>query len=98
MVQITESGSGITFSVRVHPRASKNEIAGKHAGALKIRLTAPPVEGRANEACCRFLAEVLNIPASAVSILSGERSRTKRVRVQGVTAQRIRELAAASSR
>jgi uncharacterized protein (TIGR00251 family) len=75
----------VVFVVRVQPRASKNEIAGVLEGALKIRLQAPAVEDRANEALCAFLAELLKRPKSAVRILSGERSRSKRVEIAGVT-------------
>jgi hypothetical protein len=82
----------VTFAVRVQPRASKNEIAGVMEGALKIRLQAPAVEDRANEALCVFLAELLKRPKSAVRILSGERSRTKRVEIFGVTAAEVEAL------
>jgi len=82
----------VNFAVRVQPRASKNEIAGVMEGALKIRLQAPAVEDRANEALCEFLAELLKRPKSAVRILSGERSRTKRVEVLGVTAGEVEAL------
>jgi uncharacterized protein (TIGR00251 family) len=75
----------VVLVVRVQPRASKNEIAGVLEGALKIRLQAPAVEDRANEALCAFLAELLKRPKSAVRILSGERSRSKRVEIAGVT-------------
>ena len=75
----------VVLAVRVQPRASKNEIAGVMEGALKIRLQAPAVEDRANEALCAFLAELLKRPKSAVRILSGERSRSKRVEIAGVT-------------
>ncbi|HEY7679003.1 MAG TPA: DUF167 domain-containing protein, partial [Terriglobia bacterium] len=80
------------FTVRAQPRASRNAIEGEHDGALKVRLTAPPVDDRANEALRRLLADELNIPVSAVRILAGERSRTKRIEVRGVTAQQIRAL------
>ena len=79
----------VKFSVRVQPRASKDEIAGATEGALKIRLRAPAIENRANEALVVFLAELLKRPRSAVRIQSGEHSRTKRVEVHGVTRQQV---------
>lgn len=82
----------VTFSVRVQPRASKNEVVGPWAGALKVRLTAPAVENRANEALVEFLAELLKTPKAAVRIRSGRQSRTKNVEVTGVTAQQIEGL------
>jgi hypothetical protein len=82
----------LTFAVRVQPRASRNEVAGVMGGALKIRLQAPAVEDRANEALCEFLAELLKRPKSAVRILAGERSRVKRVEVAGVTAAEVESL------
>ena len=75
--------------VRVQPRASKDEIAGVMGGALKVRLRAPAVEDRANEALCEYLAELLKTPKAAVRILSGHHSRSKRVEVRGVTEQQI---------
>jgi uncharacterized protein len=82
----------VSFAVRVQPRASKNEVAGVIDGALKIRLQAPAVEDRANQALCALLAELLKRPKSAVRLLSGERSRSKRVEIFGVTAQEIEAL------
>ncbi len=79
----------VVFSVRVQPRASKDEVAGVMDGALKIRLTAPAVENRANEALVEFLAELLKTAKSAVRIQSGLQSRLKRVEVRGVTRQQI---------
>ncbi len=98
MLQLVESGDRIVLSVRVQPRASRNAIGGEWQGALKVRLTAPPVGGRANQSLCRLLAERLEIPVAAVRILFGERSRTKRVEVRGTTAERIRALVETSSR
>jgi uncharacterized protein (TIGR00251 family) len=92
MLETQERDGAVVFSTRVQPRASKNEIAGEMGGALKVRLRAPAVEGRANEALMEFLAELLKRPKSAVRILSGERSRTKRVEISGVTRQQILEL------
>jgi uncharacterized protein (TIGR00251 family) len=92
-MELTERDGGVTFAVRVMPRASRDAIEGEHDGALKIRLTAPPVEDRANDALRRLLAERLNVPVSAVRIVAGEKSRTKRVLIAGVTrAQAIEAL------
>jgi uncharacterized protein len=86
-----ERGTAV-FAVRVQPRASKNEVAGVMEGTLKIRLQAPAVEDRANEALREYLAELLKRPRSAVRILAGGRSRIKRVEVVGVTAAEVEGL------
>lgn len=82
----------VTFTVRVQPRASRDGIAGVIDGALKVRLCAPPVDNRANEALIDFLATILKTPRSAVRIRSGEQSRTKRIEAFGVTRQQIESL------
>lgn len=82
----------ITLTVRVQPRASKDEITGAMEGALKVRLCAPAVENRANEALVEFLADLLKTAKSAVRILSGEHSRTKRVEIRGVSKQQVLSL------
>ncbi len=92
-MQITEKEGTVSFAVRVQPRASRDEIVGEYQDGLKIRLTAPPVDDRANEALRKLLAARLKVPLAAVRIASGERSRTKRVEVHGVTAAMIRGLA-----
>ena len=92
MLSIETKDGGVVFPVRVQPRASKDEIAGVMEGALKLRLRAPAVENRANEALREFLADLLKRPKSAVRILGGEHSRTKRVAIQGVTRQEIEAL------
>jgi len=103
MLEIQERDGAVTFSVRVQPRASRNQIDGEWAGepgqpaALKVRLTAPPVDDRANQALCRLLADELGVAASAVRIVSGERGRTKRVEVRGVTAQQVQALVEGNS-
>ncbi len=89
MLEVQEREGAVIFSLRVQPRASKDEIAGELGGALKVRLRAPAVEDRANEALVEFLADLLKRPKSAVRILSGERSRTKRVEIHGVTREQI---------
>ena len=86
---VVESGGGVTFAVRVIPRSSRNEVAGVQGDALKVKLTAPPVEGAANAALIAFLADLLDVRKSAVSIVSGERSRSKTVRVEGVVRAEI---------
>ncbi len=85
-VPIHETSAGVTFAVKVHPRAKKNAITGELGDALKVSLTAPPVEGRANEACIEFFANLLRVPRSSVNIASGLSSRNKVIRVAGVTA------------
>jgi len=92
MLDVSEHDGEVRFSVRVQPRASRNAIEGLREGALVVRLTAPPVEGEANDALVRLLAARLNVPKSAVRILAGERGRVKRVSVEGVTAAQVRAL------
>ena len=89
---IVESGGGVIFAVRVIPRSSRNAFAGVQGDALKVKLTAPPVEGAANAALIAFLADRLGVRKSAVSIVSGERSRSKTVRVEGVTRERAEKV------
>ena len=91
MTEDREHGT-VTFSLRVQPRASRDEIAGVMNGAMKIRLCAPALENRANEALIEYLAGVLKTSKSAVRIRSGEQSRSKRVEVFGVTRQQIEGL------
>jgi uncharacterized protein (TIGR00251 family) len=92
-MQVVEKDGVVSFAVRVQPRASRDEIVGEWQEGLKIRLTAPPVGDRANEALRRLLAARLNVPLSAVRIASGERSRTKRIEVRGVSVAAVRALA-----
>jgi hypothetical protein len=91
MVAIQNSPAGVTFAVRIHPRAKKNAITGKVGDALKLALTAPPVDGKANEACLEFFAKFLKVPRSSVTIAAGETSRNKVIRVAGLTVQQVRE-------
>jgi uncharacterized protein (TIGR00251 family) len=96
VIEISERDGSIVFAVRVTPRASRDAIEGEYQGALRVRLTAPPVEGRANDALRRLLAAHLNVPVSAVRIVGGEKSRNKRVAVAGVTRAQVISLAAAA--
>jgi uncharacterized protein (TIGR00251 family) len=91
VIPINDSPSGITFAVKVHPRAKRNGITGEVGDALKLALTAPPVEGRANDACIEYLANVLDVPRSSVTIAAGQNSRNKVIRVAGLTAQEVRQ-------
>ena len=91
-MQITSKDGKVSFVVRVRPRASRDEIVGEHQDGLKIRLTAPPVDDRANEALRKLLATRLNVPLATVRIAAGEHSRTKRVEILGVTAAMIETL------
>jgi uncharacterized protein (TIGR00251 family) len=85
MIPIQEGAKGTTFAVKVHPRARKNAITGVVGEALKLSLTAPPVEGKANQAVIEFFADLFAIPRSSVTIASGETSRNKVVRIAGVS-------------
>lgn len=91
MIPILESNAGVSFAIKVHPRARKNAITGELGDALKLSLTTPPIEGRANEACIEFFAKLLKVPRSSVTIASGLSSRTKVIRIAGVTSDYVRE-------
>ena len=93
MLDFKEEEGALVFAVRVVPRASRTAAAGEHDGALRVRIAAPPVEGAANEELARFLAKALGVPARDVEIVSGRASKSKRVRVRGVTAADLLRLA-----
>jgi uncharacterized protein len=86
MIPVRDTPQGATFAIKVHPRARKNDIIGEVGDALKLALTAPPVEGRANQAVVEFLAEILDVPHSSITIAAGQASRNKVVRVSGLSA------------
>ena len=77
--------------MKVQPRARKNAITGELDGALKLALTAPPVDGKANAACIEFLANLLSVPRSSITIASGESSRRKVIRIAGLSAVELRK-------
>ena len=89
MIEVTMRDGASVFQVCVQPRASKDEIVGEVNGAMKVRLRAPAVENRANEALIEFLAQLLKTPKSAVRILTGDKSRIKHMAIQGVTKQQV---------
>jgi hypothetical protein len=88
--------AGATLTLHIQPGAKKTGVAGAHGEALKIRLHAPPVDGKANAHLLAFIAERLGVPKTAVTLLGGETSRAKRVRVAGVDAAHVRARLAAS--
>ncbi len=80
----------MTFAIKVHPRAKKNAITDELGDALKVSLTAPPIDGKANDACIEFFAKLLKVPRSSVTIASGQSGRDKVIRIAGVSVERVR--------
>lgn len=93
VLRLEQRGASIRLSVHVQPRASRSELAGMHGSALKVRLHASPVDGAANDALVRLLAEQLGVPVRAVRIVAGGTSRAKTVEIDGTTAAAVRALA-----
>ncbi|HEY6352405.1 MAG TPA: DUF167 domain-containing protein [Candidatus Angelobacter sp.] len=91
MIPLKQTANGITFSIKVQPRARKNAITGAIGEALKLSLTAPPVEGKANHAVIDFLADFFDIPRSSVTIASGASSRLKLIRIAGANLQALEQ-------
>ena len=89
-LRIAEQDGAVTFEVRVAPRASRNRVLDVHEGALKVALTAPPVDGAANDALRKLLAKALGVAKSEVEIIRGERARNKVLRVRGIRAVDVR--------
>ena len=88
-ITLRETPNGCILPVRVHPGAKRNAIAGVHDGALKISLTTPPTDGRANDALIAFLAERLRVPRARITLLTGATSRSKTLRVAGKSAAEV---------
>ena len=86
MSWITESKDRVILNIHATPRASKSQVQGLHGDALKVRLQAPPVDGKANEALLEFLAKTLGIPQRQISLVSGQTNRQKRIAIHGLTA------------
>jgi len=89
MATIHETSNGTTLALKIHPRAKRNAITGWMGEALKISLTAPPIEGRANQACIEFLADLLKLPRSSITIAAGQNSRNKLIRISGLSAAEV---------
>jgi uncharacterized protein (TIGR00251 family) len=92
MLTISEKDGSAVFSVRVKPGGKKDEVTGVHDGALKLSVTAPPVEGKANRAVMKLLSRILGVAPSRIDIVSGESSRTKRVRIEGLSAEDVKKI------
>lgn len=92
MSWINAAANGVVLTVRAAPRASRSEVAGLHGDALKIRLAAPPADGRANQELLRFLAERLARPLSAFRLLAGQTGRNKRITITNLTPAQVRAL------
>jgi uncharacterized protein (TIGR00251 family) len=92
LFDITEKDGGVTFQIRVVPRASRTEICGELEGALKVRVASPPVDGAANADLVKLFAKKLGVAKSAVEIVSGGTSKTKQLRISGVTAAELRKM------
>jgi uncharacterized protein (TIGR00251 family) len=88
MFAVRKSSAGVTFQVRIHPRAKQNAITGELGDGLKVSLTAPPADGRANRACIEFFAKLLKVPRSSVTIASGQGNRNKVIRVDELSARK----------
>ena len=91
MIDIQSHGQGVSFKIRVQPKAAKNQLAGLMDDALKVRLTAPPVDGAANKACIEFFADFFKVAKSQVEILSGYTGRSKIIKVNGLTKEEVTE-------
>lgn len=91
MIAFRETPHGVSFAVRVQPRARRNVIVGELGDALRIALTAPPVDGRANEACVEFFADLLDLPKASITIISGRSGRNKVLLVTGLSAEEMRQ-------
>ena len=91
MIPVHDTPDGAFFAIKVHPRARKNAITGELGDALKVSLTSPPVDGRANQACIEFFAKLLKVSRSSVTIASGQTSHAKVIRVAGLSADEVRK-------
>lgn len=89
MINFTDKNGAIVFNVRVVPRASKSEIVGELDGALKVRIASPPVDGAANAELIKLLAKTFEIAKSEVEIIGGQTSKSKQIRLNGVTAEKF---------
>ncbi|HWI54707.1 MAG TPA: DUF167 domain-containing protein [Desulfobacteria bacterium] len=90
-MDIQEHTDGVVLKIKVQPRASRNKIAGQIGDALKVMLTAPPVDGEANAACIDFFSDLLGVPKRDIEILTGHTGRNKLVKIYGLTKSKLTE-------
>jgi uncharacterized protein (TIGR00251 family) len=91
VLKLIEKDGAVTIRIKVQPRAPRTEIVGEHDGAIKLRVAAPPIDGKANEECRRFLAKLFEVSATSVEIISGDSSRDKVIRISNISARRVLE-------
>ncbi len=89
MLNINETQTGLRLEIKVQPRSSRNQVVGEQDGALKIKLTAPPVDGEANAALVEFLAAYLKVPRRDITLLKGDASRQKIIEISGLSASQL---------
>ncbi|MDD2372821.1 MAG: DUF167 domain-containing protein [Syntrophomonadaceae bacterium] len=89
MLNIQESDEGLRIEVKVQPRSSRNQISGEQEGALKVKLTAPPVEGEANQALVNFLSRLLKLPRKNIILIRGETTRNKLIEIRGISKEQL---------
>jgi uncharacterized protein len=92
LIPVSDHPLGATFAVRVQPRGARTAITGTVGDALKVSLSAPPLDGRANEAVVEFFSEILCVPRAAVQLVAGERSRNKIIRIAGRTGAEVQRM------
>ena len=97
-LKIRETNSGLEFQLHVLPRAKRTELAGLHNGAMKIRVTAPPVDDAANRAIIEFFSNLLDVPKYGIQILTGAKSRDKKIQIKGLKLSRFLEIVSAINR
>jgi len=89
LIAVRQTVAGVAFAVKIHPRAKRNAVTGEVGDALKVSLTAAPIDGKANDACIEFFANLLKVPRSSVTIAAGQTSRNKVIRVAGLSAEEL---------
>jgi len=97
LIEHSNRDGRLIFKVQVVPRSSRSEVAGEHNGLLRVRVSAPPVEGAANKELTQVLAKAFRVSRSAVNIVSGQNSRLKQVSIEGVSSSALSELLGGTS-
>lgn len=92
MLEIKETPDGVTFKIRVQPRASRNQLAGPYQDGVKVRLTAPPVDGEANQACIDYFAQLFGVAKAQVELIAGHTGRSKVLRIRGINAAQAEQI------